>query len=75
MVAADGDHWIKKANGYPAEVKDFGKTVIVCKMDHEKEHEMLLTNASITAELWQYCRWLKNAPLLLQYRAIRLMKY
>ena len=40
MIAADGRlSSARRSMGIPSEVKDFGKTVIVCKMEHEKPHK------------------------------------
>ncbi len=44
--------------GIPAEVKDFGKTVIVCKMNHEIEHE------NIAYECFHYGRTLAVLPMV-----------
>ena len=41
---------IKRQMGIPAEVKDFGKTLIVCKMNHEIEHENIAYSVFIMAE-------------------------
>lgn len=59
LVAADGRlSGSRRQMGIPAEVKDFGKTVIVCKMDHEKEHE------NVAYECFHYGRTLAILPMV-----------
>ena len=59
LVAADGRlSGSRRQMGIPAEVKDFGKTVIVCKMNHEIEHE------NIAYECFHYGRTLAVLPMV-----------
>ena len=59
LVAADGRlSGSRRQMGIPAEVKDFGKTVIVCKMNHEKDHE------NIAYECFHYGRTLAVLPMV-----------
>jgi len=59
LVAADGRlSESRRQMGIPAEVKDFGKTVIVCKMNHEKHHE------NIAYECFHYGRTLAVLPMV-----------
>jgi len=59
LVAADGRlSGSRRQMGIASEVKDFGKTVIVCKMDHEIEHE------NIAYECFHYGRTLAVLPMV-----------
>ena len=59
LVAADGRlSGSRRQMGIHAEVKDFGKTVIVCKMNHEIEHE------NIAYECFHYGRTLAVLPMV-----------
>ncbi len=59
LVAADGRlSGSRRQMGIPAEIKDFGKTVIVCKMEHEKPHN------NIAYECFHYERTLAVLPMI-----------
>ena len=59
MSAADGRlSTARRTMGIPSEVKDFGKTVIVCKMEHEKPHK------NIAYECFHYGRTLAVLPMI-----------
>ena len=59
MIAADGRlSTARRTMGIPSEVKDFGKTVIVCKMEHEKPHK------NIAYECFHYGRTLAVLPMI-----------
>ena len=65
MVAADGRlSSSRRSMGIPSEVKDFGKTVIVCKMEHEKPH------SNIAYECFHYGRTLAVLPMVGNYSSI-----
>ena len=65
MVAADGRlSSSRRSMGIPSEVKDFGKTVIVCKMKHEKPH------SNIAYECFHYGRTLAVLPMVGNYSSI-----
>ena len=65
MIAADGRlSTARRTMGIPSEVKDFGKTVIVCKMEHEKPHR------NIAYECFHYGRTLAVLPMIGNYSSI-----
>ena len=65
MIAADGRlSTARRTMGIPSEVKDFGKTVIVCKMEHEKPHK------NIAYECFHYGRTLAVLPMIGNYSSI-----
>ena len=65
MIAADGRlSSSRRSMGIPSEVKDFGKTVIVCKMEHEKPH------SNIAYECYHYGRTLAVLPMVGNYSSI-----
>ena len=65
MIAADGRlSGSRRSMGIPSEVKDFGKTVIVCKMEHEKPH------SNIAYECFHYGRTLAVLPMVGNYSSI-----
>lgn len=65
MIAADGRlSSSRRSMGIPSEVKDFGKTVIVCKMEHEKPH------SNIAYECFHYGRTLAVLPMVGNYSSI-----
>ena len=65
MIAADGRlSNARRTMGIPSEVKDFGKTVIVCKMEHEKPHK------NIAYECFHYGRTLAVLPMVGNYSSI-----
>jgi ubiquinone biosynthesis UbiH/UbiF/VisC/COQ6 family hydroxylase len=65
MIAADGRlSSSRRSKGIPSEVKDFGKTVIVCKMEHEKPH------SNIAYECFHYGRTLAVLPMMGNYSSI-----
>ena len=65
MIAADGRlSTARRTMGIPAEVKDFGKTVIVCKMEHEKSHK------NVAYECFHYGRTLAVLPMIGNYSSI-----
>lgn len=65
MIAADGRlSSSRRSMGIPSEVKDFGKTVIVCKMKHEKPH------SNIAYECFHYGRTLAVLPMIGNYSSI-----
>ena len=65
MIAADGRFSSsRRSMGIPSEVKDFGKTVIVCKMEHEKPH------SNIAYECFHYGRTLAVLPMVGNYSSI-----
>ena len=65
MIAADGRlSNSRRSMGIPSEVKDFGKTVIVCKMEHEKPH------SNIAYECFHYGRTLAVLPMVGNYSSI-----
>ena len=65
MIAADGRlSGSRRSMGIPSEVKDFGKTVIVCKMEHEKPHK------NIAYECFHYGRTLAVLPMIGNYSSI-----
>ena len=65
MIAADGRlSSSRRSMGIPSEVKDFGKTVIVCKMKHEKPH------SNIAYECFHYGRTLAVLPMVGNYSSI-----
>ena len=65
LIAADGRlSNARRAMGIPSEVKDFGKTVIVCKMDHEKAHN------NTAYECFHYGRTLAVLPMVGQCSSI-----
>jgi len=65
MIAADGRlSSSRRSMGIPSEVKDFGKTVIVCKMEHEKSH------SNIAYECFHYGRTLAVLPMVGNYSSI-----
>ena len=65
MIAADGRlSTARRTMGIPSEVKDFGKTVIVCKMEHEKPH------SNIAYECFHYGRTLAVLPMVGNYSSI-----
>jgi len=65
MIAADGRlSTARRTMGIPSEVKDFGKTVIVCKMKHEKPHK------NIAYECFHYGRTLAVLPMIGNYSSI-----
>jgi ubiquinone biosynthesis UbiH/UbiF/VisC/COQ6 family hydroxylase len=58
IVAADSRlSNARRVMGIPTEMKDFGRTVIVCEMTHEKEHE------NIAFECFHYDQTLAVLPL------------
>ena len=65
MIAADGRFsTARRSMGIPSEVKDFGKTVIVCKMEHEKPHK------NVAYECFHYGRTLAVLPMVGNYSSI-----
>ena len=65
MIAADGRlSTARRTMGIPSEVKDFGKTVIVCKMKHEKPHK------NVAYECFHYGRTLAVLPMIGNYSSI-----
>ena len=65
MIAADGRlSTARRSMGIPSEVKDFGKTVIVCKMEHEKPHK------NVAYECFHYGRTLAVLPMVGNYSSI-----
>jgi len=65
MVAADGRlSSARRSMGIPSEVKDFGKTVIVCKMEHEKPHH------NVAYECFHYGRTLAVLPMIGNFSSI-----
>jgi len=65
LVAADGRlSGSRRQMGIPSEVKDFGKTVIVCKMEHEKPHQ------NIAYECFHYGRTLAVLPMAGNFSSI-----
>ena len=50
--------------GIPSEVKDFGKTVIVCKMEHEEPHH------NVAFECFHYGRTLAVLPMTGNFSSI-----
>ncbi|MBT5542220.1 MAG: 5-demethoxyubiquinol-8 5-hydroxylase UbiM [Gammaproteobacteria bacterium] len=65
LIAADGRlSNARRAMGIPSEVKDFGKTVIVCKMDHEEAHN------NTAYECFHYGRTLAVLPMAGQCSSI-----
>ena len=65
MIAADGRlSSSRRSMGIPSEVKDFGKTVIVCKMEHKKPH------SNIAYECFHYGRTLAVLPMVGNYSSI-----
>ena len=65
MIAADGRlSSARRSMGIPSEVKDFGKTVIVCKMEHEKPHK------NIAYECFHYGRTLAVLPMVGNFSSI-----
>ena len=65
MIAADGRlSSSRRSMGISSEVKDFGKTVIVCKMEHEKPH------SNIAYECFHYGRTLAVLPMVGNYSSI-----
>jgi ubiquinone biosynthesis UbiH/UbiF/VisC/COQ6 family hydroxylase len=65
MIAADGRlSTARRSMGIPSEVKDFGKTVIVCKMEHEKPHK------NVAYECFHYGRTLAVLPMAGNYSSI-----
>ena len=65
MIAADGRlSTARRSMGIPSEVKDFGKTVIVCKMKHEKPHK------NVAYECFHYGRTLAVLPMVGNYSSI-----
>jgi len=65
MIAADGRlSSARRSMGIPSEVKDFGKTVIVCKMEHEKPHH------NVAYECFHYGRTLAVLPMIGNFSSI-----
>ena len=65
IVAADGRlSGSRRQMGIPSEVKDFGKTVIVCKMKHEKPHN------NTAYECFHYGRTLAILPMAGNYCSV-----
>ena len=65
MIAADGRlSSARRSMGIPSEVKDFGKTVIVCKMEHEKPHK------NVAYECFHYGRTLAVLPMIGNFSSI-----
>ena len=65
MIAADGRlSSARTSMGIPSEVKDFGKTVIVCKMEHEKPHK------NVAYECFHYGRTLAVLPMIGNFSSI-----
>jgi len=65
MIAADGRlSSARRSMGIPSEVKDFGKTVIVCKMEHEKHHK------NVAYECFHYGRTLAVLPMIGNFSSI-----
>jgi len=65
IVAADGRlSGSRRQMGIPSEVKDFGKTVIVCKMKHEKTHN------NTAYECFHYGRTLAILPMVGNYCSV-----
>jgi ubiquinone biosynthesis UbiH/UbiF/VisC/COQ6 family hydroxylase len=65
IVAADGRlSGSRRQMGIPSEVKDFGKTVIVCKMKHEKTHN------NTAYECFHYGRTLAILPMTGNYCSV-----
>jgi ubiquinone biosynthesis UbiH/UbiF/VisC/COQ6 family hydroxylase len=65
LIAADGRlSNARRAMGIPSEVKDFGKTVIVCKMEHELGHN------NTAYECFHYGRTLAVLPMVGQCSSI-----
>ena len=65
MIAADGRlSSARRSMGIPSEVKDFGKTVIVCKMEHEKPHR------NVAYECFHYGRTLAVLPMIGNFSSI-----
>ena len=65
LIAADGRlSNARRAMGIPSELKDFGKTVIVCKMDHEEAHN------NTAYECFHYGRTLAVLPMAGQCSSI-----
>ena len=65
MIAADGRlSSARRSMGIPSEVKDFGKTVIVCKMEHEKAHK------NVAYECFHYGRTLAVLPMIGNFSSI-----
>jgi len=65
IIAADGRlSGSRRQMGIPAEVKDFGKTVIVCKMNHEKPHN------NTAYECFHYGRTLAVLPMAGNYCSV-----
>ena len=65
IIAADGRlSGSRRQMGIPAEVKDFGKTVIVCKMKHEKPHN------NTAYECFHYGRTLAVLPMAGNYCSV-----
>ena len=52
--------------GIPAFTRDFNKNMIVCRMEHEKPHKILLTNFFVIIKLKQRYLILKINQALLQ---------
>ena len=65
LVAADGRlSGSRRQMGIPSEVKDFGKTVIVCKMEHEEPHH------NVAFECFHYGRTLAVLPMTGNFSSI-----
>ena len=65
LIAADGRLTnTRRQMGIPTEVKDFGKTCIVCKMKHDKPHNHL------AYECFHYGRTLAVLPMAGNYSSI-----
>jgi len=65
IVAADGRlSGSRRQMGIPSEVKDFGKTVIVCKMKHENPHN------NTAYECFHYGRTLAILPMAGNYCSV-----
>ena len=65
MIAADGRlSSARRSMGIPSEVKDFGKTVIVCKMEHEEPHK------NVAYECFHYGRTLAVLPMIGNFSSI-----
>ncbi|MBM23864.1 MAG: ubiquinone biosynthesis protein UbiH [Gammaproteobacteria bacterium] len=65
MIAADGRlSNARRSMGIPSDVKDFGKTVIVCKMEHEKPHN------NVAYECFHYGRTLAVLPMIGNFSSI-----